>query len=242
MDRSAATTLLARTAGLGEYFALPATGDPTCLPVTELLRESVIENFIGRTHHAISASMNCDPGEIPVRLAASSFQLGVAAKILSPVIGAAICYSAIPIITANSLKWRPMQHSVEFAADTVESVPATNAEQIAATISQTVLSEILTPFNDTVCSVATLSPKVAWGNVSSAANGAVTVLAMTHPEFERAGRTLVQALLSSGPLKATGAFEAGSFTRRSCCLFYQAPRSGLCGDCVLAASQQGPQH
>jgi ferric iron reductase protein FhuF len=43
--------------------------------------------------------------------------------------------------------------------------------------------------------------------------------------------------VAAGPLAGTGSFTGDRFTRRSCCLYYQAPRSGLCGDCVLVTSQ-----
>ncbi|MGB7360913.1 MAG: (2Fe-2S)-binding protein [Mycobacterium sp.] len=39
------------------------------------------------------------------------------------------------------------------------------------------------------------------------------------------------------PAVATAAtYTQGRFVRRSCCLFYQAPRAGLCGDCVLGSA------
>jgi hypothetical protein len=82
-----------------------------------------------------------------------------------------------------------------------------------------------------------LSTRVTLGNLASAANGAVTVLGMTRPALLAPGRALVRALVAAGPLAGTGSFTGDRFTRRSCCLYYQAPRSGLCGDCVLVTSQ-----
>lgn len=34
-------------------------------------------------------------------------------------------------------------------------------------------------------------------------------------------------------LRGTAEFAGGRFRRRSCCLFYQVPGGGYCGDCVL---------
>lgn len=79
-----------------------------------------------------------------------------------------------------------------------------------------------------------LSRKVMWGNVMSAANGAVTVMALSQPQYESRGRELVRALMETENLSGTARFEHNKFVRRSCCLFYLAPNSGLCGDCVLA--------
>lgn len=120
-----------------------------------------------------------------------------------------------------------------FAADDLGFVTVAGAAEAAGVIAESALSEIFVPLNEKLSCVVSLSPKISWGNVTSAANGAVTVLAMARPDRERAGRDLVAALLDTTLLHGTGTFDAGAFTRRSCCLFYQAPQSGLCGDCVL---------
>ena len=80
-----------------------------------------------------------------------------------------------------------------------------------------------------------LSTHVTRGNVISAANGAVSAMAMSRPELEPPGRELVRALLSTETLSGTGRFIGERFVRHSCCLFYRAPGNGLCLDCVLAA-------
>jgi hypothetical protein len=233
---SDAVALLAYTASLGEYFALPSAGDrggPAWHPLPSLLDETMIRDLVDRTRRAITAAMRCDLKEVSVRLAASSFQLGIAARILSPLMGAAICYSAVPVINRESIRWRSTDHSVLFAANELEFVTVASAAEAACVIAESALSELFIPLNEILSSVVSLSPKVSWGNVASAANGAVTVLSMARPDRERAGRALVQALLDTTLLHGTGTFETGAFARRSCCLFYQAPRSGYCGDCVL---------
>jgi ferric iron reductase protein FhuF len=107
-----------------------------------------------------------------------------------------------------------------------------------------VLTTILGPLNDALRSATALSAQVTWGNVMSAANGAVTVLAMSRPECESRGHAVVRALMDTEHLRGTGSFVQGKFIRQSCCLFYLAPRSGLCTDCVLASDrsqQRGPR-
>ena len=103
-------------------------------------------------------------------------------------------------------------------------------------ISDSLLATIVGPLNETLKTTASLSDRVSWGNTISAANGAVTVMAMSRPDLEQSGRALVRALLDIGPLHDTGDFDGGRFVRHSCCLFYQAPSGGLCGDCVLTVS------
>jgi hypothetical protein len=243
-----AATLLAHTARLGEYFALPGAGDrggPRWHPLPSLLDEATIRDLVDRTRQAITTAMKCDLNEVSVRLAASSFQVGIAARILSPLMGAAICYSAVPILNRESLRWRSAGHAALFAADEIGFdeigfVRVTDPAEAARVIAESALSEIFIPLNEILASAVSLSPKISWGNVASAANGAVTVLSMARPDLERAGRTLVQALLDTPLLSGTGTFDAGAFARRSCCLFYQAPRSGLCGDCVLPTPPPAP--
>ncbi|MGE2735365.1 (2Fe-2S)-binding protein [Mycolicibacterium vaccae] len=231
-----AAAVLANTARLGEYFALPdasAPGELVWHPLVSLLEETTIRDLVDRSRRAIATAMSCDRDEISVRLAASSFQLGIAARILSPLIGAASCHSVLPVLNKESIRWRRVGHSVLFAAHEIEFVTVVGPADAAYAIAGSALHDLFDPLNAILSAAVSLSPKISWGNVSSAANGAVTVLTSTHPDRERAGRALVRALLETAPLHGTGTFDTGAFTRRSCCLFYQAPGSGFCGDCVL---------
>ncbi|CAN5305852.1 (2Fe-2S)-binding protein [soil metagenome] len=235
MDSTAGLT--ARTAALGEYFALPAPDAGEWHELATLFDDDVLADFVDRTQRAIATASGCDPAQIPTRVAASSFQLGIAARLLSPAVGAGTCFTALPRLNGNSVVWQQSpQHSPKLAFRTPEWVPNPTPERAAEVISTSVVRTAIAPLNEKLATVLSLSSQVSWGNVISAANGAVTVLAMSQPQHERAGRTLVRALLDIEPLHGTGEFSNGRFLRRSCCLFYQAPRSGLCGDCVLAVS------
>lgn len=186
--------------------------------------------------------MSCDVTLIPLRSAASSFQLGIAARLLSPVIGAATCLRAVPLLRADSVWWKQVteqgaaRHSPRFSVAEVDSTDAETAAVAAAAISSSVVDGVLRPLTEALAAVSGLSMKVMRGNVISAANGAVTVLAMTRPNDESHGRAVVAALAESDELADTGHFDQGRFVRHSCCLFYQAPNAGLCGDCVLTVS------
>ena len=92
----------------------------------------------------------------------------------------------------------------------------------------------LTSLGATLSVLTSLSGRITSGNITSAANGAVTVLGLSRPDRVMRGRALVRALLDTAALTGTGCFRDGHFVRRSCCLYYQVPQSGLCGDCVLA--------
>lgn len=237
-SRADGAALLARTAELGEYFAIPrlAEGEGADL-ATLLLDEATVREFADRTLAAIATSMNCDPGRIPMRVAASSFQLNVVARLISPVIGAAASCREIPLLTLESTRWRGTAgHTPQFGVTDLEWAPAPTATRAAEAISASLLASVVGPFHQTLHSALSLSTRVSWGNAISAANGAVTVMSLTRPDLEPAGRALVQALLATEPLEDTGSFATGRFVRRSCCLFYQAPGGGLCQDCVLTVS------
>lgn len=223
----------ARLAELGEYFALPRRVPGHGQELSTLLHPATVLDFVDRTRVAIAASAGCDTDDIPVRLAASSFQLGVVARLLSPVMGAATCFSAVPVITAHSVAWEPDAHAPRFAMADLEWVGAESVTVAATAIAASVLTTILGPLNAVLRSAAALSSHVTWGNVISAANGAVTVVAMSRPQYESRGRALVEALMDTENLRETGHFVRGRFLRRSCCLFYRSPGSGLCDDCVL---------
>jgi hypothetical protein len=233
MDSTA--ELIAKTAALGEYFALPAPDAGEWRELPGLFDADVLTEFGARTRHAIAVSADCGTANIPPRLAASSLQLGIAARLLSPVIGATTCFQVVPLLNSSSVRWQwTDKHVPHFAFSEVEWCAAPTPTVAAELINGSVLT-IMTPLNNVFHTALSLSPQVTWGNVTSAANGAVTVLAMTQPQHQRAGRELIRALMTTESLTDTGSFEHGTFTRRSCCLFYQAPRSGLCGDCVLTA-------
>jgi FhuF 2Fe-2S C-terminal domain len=223
---------LAELSTLGGYFALPAATPAQWQHLSTLFTDTVITDHVDRTREAIASSAACPAEQIPIRMAASSFQLGVAARLLSPAIGGALSLGAVPVLDAQTLRWAPSGgHAPLFAvaATTWNPVRSTTSAQVIATS----VLPVLTGLGDRLNALVALSPRITLGNLTSAANGAVTVLALSRPHLEYAGRALVRALLAIEPLTATGSFVGGRFRRRSCCLYYQAPESGLCGDCVL---------
>lgn len=239
MDDTPADTaqILTRLSQLGEYFSLFTERGDDVRPISELCERESLREFVDRTRAAIAASMRSEVQDIPLRLAASSFQLGVAARLLSPAIGAALICGRVPELTAASVTWQATgEHFARFGVETVRWADAGTPQQAATVIVSSVVGDVLDPLNEALRSTTALSPTVMSGNVVSAANGAVTVLAMSRPPEETRGRALVRALLDTDRLAGTGTFEHGRFVRRSCCLFYLAPHGGLCGDCVLAVS------
>ncbi|KAA0098613.1 hypothetical protein CIW49_11870 [Mycolicibacterium sp. P1-18] len=231
--------LLAGTAALGGYFAIPALRDGEGAELATLLSDdAAVRTFVERTRSAIAASTDGDPSRVPLRMAASSFQLNVVSRLISPAVGAAALYGAVPLLTPTSVRWTATEHhSPQLGATITDWLPAPTPETAAEIISNSLLTNVFGPLAETLRTATSLSARISRGNAISAANGAVTVMALSRPDLEPTGRALVRALLNAGPLAGTGQFTAGRFVRRSCCLFYQAPGSGLCQDCLLDATQ-----
>lgn len=223
---------LAELSTLGGYFALTSVNGHQWQCISTLFTDVVLTDHVDRTRAAIAASAGCPSAQIPIRMAASSFQLGVAARLLSPVIGGALSLGAVPILDAQTVRWAPSGgHAPQFAVAETAWTPVRSTT--AAQVIMASVLPVLIELGDRLNALVALSPRITLGNLTSAANGAVTVLAMSRPHLDSPGRALVRALLAIEPLTGTGAFVGGRFRRRSCCLYYQAPESGLCGDCVL---------
>ena len=229
------SALLAGTAELGGYFALPALDDGDDLAT---LLSGAVVGFVERTQAAIAASTGSDRSQIPLRVAASSLQLDLAARLLSPAVGAATLYGVVPALGPTSVRWTSTDHHApRLGTSALEWLSAPTPTLAAEAISKTLLTNVFGPLAETLRTTTGLSTRISWGNVVSATNGAVTVMSASRPDLAPAGRELVRALLDTGPLAGTADVVGGRFVRRSCCLYYQAPGAGLCGDCVLDATQ-----
>ena len=82
----------------------------------------------------------------------------------------------------------------------------------------------------------TVSPRVLWGNVASAVNGAATMIAAARPDLAGPAAETAAAMLANPAL--TGTYQGRplrGFRRRNCCLIYRLSpeRPAYCGDCVL---------
>lgn len=163
-------------------------------------------------------------GEPETRVAASVAHLGLVARLIAPMIGAAALGEPVSWSLAD-LAWQdqlggPYPLAVS-AADT-PGPPAVEA-----------ITGAFGPFG--------VSPKVLWGNVGSAANSAAQQVGRVRPDLAELARQAADAVLSD-PRVDGGALRSGpAFRRSSCCLIYQlaGDRAACCGDCVLIAPESG---
>lgn len=223
-------------AALGDFFALPAADPATWRPIAALCGDqAAVHEYTMRTRAATAAGFRIDEAAVPVKAAASSVHLSITARLLSPVVGAAACLGTVPLLTLDSLFWQPdSSHRPVLGTAGAESVTETDPRRAADVIAGSLIGSVLSLLNDTMRRAESLSPQVMWGNIASAANGAVTVLTQSYPAARARGLDLVAALIATEPLRGTAEVVGQRFRRRNCCLFYQVPGGGYCGDCVLA--------
>jgi hypothetical protein len=174
---------------------------------------------------------------VELRVAASVTQLGLVARVIAPVLAAqAVRY---PLdLRLSGLWWQdnpggPVPLSVPEPATGVTPPGAmeTSPEAMGA-----LLDEVITPITLATGALAPVSPRVLWGNVASAVNGAASQLTAARPDLDAAARTAAMTFFRDPRLAAEPGPPGPSFRRSSCCLIYRLPPGTggpVCGDCVL---------
>ncbi len=244
--------MLADLAALGPYFAVDvhraaAPPQPPWQPLGELIGSpDALAARIGEVRERLAAAAGRPPASVEFRVAASIAQLGLCARLLSPALGAAAVGRALPVDAAQA-RWIPALGGpfrlslpdtalpdtalpdTALAASGVRSSaagPAAAAELLAGPITQIVRA----------VQAMAVSPRVLWGNVASAVNGAATMIAAARPDLAAPAAGAAAALLGEPVLAGTyQGRPLTSFRRRNCCLIYRLSPAAptYCGDCVL---------
>jgi FhuF 2Fe-2S C-terminal domain len=238
---TAGARLLADLAALGPYFAVDVhhPGSPVrppWQPFGELISSpDALAGRIGEVRERLAAAAGCPAAAVEFRVAASIAQLGLCARLLTPALGAAAAGRALPVDAAQA-RWIPVlggpfRLSLPEAAVAEEAIAA----EPGAAPTAALLAGPVTQIVRAVEAMA-VSPRVLWGNVASAVNGAATMIAATRPDLAGQGAEAAAALL--GHPAMTGTYQGRplrGFRRRNCCLIYRlsSERPAYCGDCVL---------
>ena len=105
-----AADALAAAAGAGPYFALePWAEGAGWRPASLLVADPAL--LADRVTHAraiIAGRAGIAPAEVAERVAASIVFLGLAARLVSPSLGAAVIGGVVPYLTLDNLWWRPV--------------------------------------------------------------------------------------------------------------------------------------
>jgi hypothetical protein len=203
--------VFAELASVGEYFAVEV--GPSDSPSLAELHAG------GRVLDERVANVARQLGTSERRVAASIMFQGLAARLWSPVVGAAAMGIDVPALDPRTTHWAGGR--LNTANGALGGKPTD------------VLDQHLEPLVTTIKTTTRISAKILWGNAASALVGTVKVLLTARPEA--IGTELRDQLLRDERLAGTGHFdESGAgFRRTTCCLFYRVPNGGLCGDCVL---------
>ncbi|WP_232807083.1 (2Fe-2S)-binding protein [Geodermatophilus chilensis] len=165
---------------------------------------------------------------------ASLTHLGLVARLVSPLLGAALLHGLLPVAPvehvyvrlagANPLPLALLPSSAAVVGSPAELVPAFHRFWLTPAVE---------PLTLALRASIPISRQVLDGNVTSAVAGALRMAATARPGLtSRAGEVLDELL--SGPFAEAGhRRDDGSYVRRSCCLLYRLPGARTCGDCVL---------
>ncbi|MXM64450.1 ferric iron reductase [Streptomyces sp. HUCO-GS316] len=226
---------LAALRPLGGFFLLRTAGVPRpSLPTLARAYEGESSDVYGdvlnfRVHKVADALRAPE-----MRIAASVAHQGLAARLWSVALGCAALYGRIPDLDARLLHWDPDGSAPDdLWLSEVRPLPGDTA-----TVVDAVLRGHLEPLTAALRARHRLARGLLRGNAASALAGAARQLdrwARANGCTDAADRTrsLTADLLAHPLLAGTGTLTATAFRRRSCCLYYQVPGGGICGDCCF---------
>ena len=226
--------VLAAAASLGPFFAVDQEPAPGWTSWTELVgTPGPLERRVTEVRRLLGSG----PGSphVETRVAASIVHLGLVARLVSPLLGAALVTGLLPVTGASEV------HLALTGANPLPLVlhrPAAlrvgTSSDLAGLFDRRVHRPLLAPFATTVGRRYALSPRVLQGNVASAVAAALRAAAVARQDLRSGTEEWLVRLLADGPLRRAGRRRPdGTFVRRSCCLFYRVPGAGTCADCVL---------
>jgi hypothetical protein len=228
-------------AALGPFFAVEAHRPgadpaPPWRPLGELIRQPGLEQRISVVRDALAAQAGVPASGIDVRAAASVTQLGLVARVVAPALAAQAGQRPLDL-RLPGLWWQDGP-----GGPLPLAVPGPAAESIAAITAGTsdlasdLVDEVIAPITRTTAALVPVSPRVLWGNVASAVNGAASQVARTRPDLAPAAWATAAAYFRHPRLNSEPGPPGPSFRRSSCCLIYRlepGPAVAVCGDCIL---------
>jgi iron complex transport system ATP-binding protein len=216
--------VLVELADISPYFAV-GTGpcDDGWRPVQQLYTDTaLLDGIIARVQARMDATEQ--------RVAASTFFLGFAARLWSIGLGALAGHRMLLDLDAEHLLFRQADGEIQLHIEHPVALEGDNLEQRLANM---VLAEHLAPLTAALRQLGQISEKLLRGNAASALLGAARVF--DGRATSGTGWQLARTLCGDERLSDAIRFNDADYRRTSCCLYYRAPRGGLCGDCVLTS-------
>jgi iron complex transport system ATP-binding protein len=213
----------AELADLGPYFTVGTgpVGDGW-RPVAQLYTDTaLLDGIVGRIQARMDATEQ--------RVAASTFYLGYAARLWSIALGTLAGHRLLLDLDTEHLLFQESAGQIRLH---IEHPIVWQGDGLERCLADMVLEAHLAPLSAALRRLGPISDKLLRGNAASALLGAARV-------FDRNATTgrgwqLARRLCADERLSDTIRFGNGGYRRTSCCLYYRAPRGGLCGDCSMA--------
>jgi hypothetical protein len=237
-ERVAPSAVIEEISALGAFFAVEPAGAATVGPVWRPLSAPLLADRVTAVRGWLAAAGGQPAEAVERRVAASVAHLGLAARLVSPALAAAVGYGRPLVFALSEARWQPVLGGPVPLALPVGALgePCPGAEALAGLLVAGLLAGPLEELG-TLFGEFGVSRHILRGNTASAVNGAAMTLARLRPELAARTRAFTQLLLARPPLAGESATTAdGAFRRRSCCLIYRAAPGGkgaLCGDCAL---------
>jgi hypothetical protein len=236
-DTDVGRAALAQARALGPFFRLDTAADGAdWTPFAAFAADrGQVADAIAEMRARLAQSSQFAEGQIDRRAAASIWHLGLVARIVSPVVGAAAAGLWVPRL--DRLLWRHSERRqplFAMRAGQLDGAPVATAADAAQAVHDGVVRTVVTPLTRTTSGSAGVSEHVLWGNVWSAFAGAAAVAASAGPDVGRTAAAVVRAVVETANRPLAGRYiSPGRYRRDTCCLYYRLPGGGLCGDCVL---------
>jgi ferric iron reductase protein FhuF len=207
--------------------------------MADLLDPQVIAERVTAGQQVLIRMSGLGSDDISERVVASTIFLGLAARLVSPVLAAAALTDTVPVADPARLWLQPVDGGLmPIAYDPLDGAAGDAAQELTRTVIRGLIAPVLEVFRSRFA----VSPQVLWGNVASALGGAAGMLADNTGDAAAAERaaTIVEGMLAAAPLAGMAPLHRPDpgrarwfLVRRNCCLYYRIPGGGTCGDCVL---------
>ncbi|MFC5993316.1 ATP-binding cassette domain-containing protein [Pseudonocardia hispaniensis] len=238
---------LRAAASIGAYFAVESgwvDADPAdWWPLAQLYRDG--DEALAELVETVRRRLGTDEP----RVAVSVLQLGLAARLASPLLaglarGIVLDLDPADVAVQSRFGEAPGLRCGRpggWAGTDGQSGPE-QADLLAARL----VDAHLAPMVAALRRISPVAPRLLWGNAASALAGALRMLE-THlgATAARRVRTVVEQLLDRPPLAGAGTLAgpgaSPAFRRRSCCLYYRTAAGGHCADCALRPEARHPE-
>ncbi|WP_298885707.1 (2Fe-2S)-binding protein [uncultured Serinicoccus sp.] len=239
-------------ARLGGFFVLTDATGTDAVPFDELLGDAPLAARLDQVRRALAQGTGQDPADVDGKVAMSALQVGLASRLWSVGLAAAVLHGAVPDLRSRHLLGSP-GHRGDVPLALAEGTPwctVSGPRETAAELARTVVDGSLADLDAACSRVGRVPPRVLLSNAASSLVGAARVLATARPGAAATAWAVVRLVLTAPGLAPGGATRSRAglppgtggpmeradeaFLRAGCCLFDRIPGHGLCPDCVRA--------